>query len=87
MKSEKKSPGINIHITIINIVILIGYTIFLKYNQTGGFNFIADAFFIFLQGIICIILAGLFERFRKSFILRAALVLLIGFSTCYMAIN
>jgi hypothetical protein len=86
MKQENKSPRTNLHIIIVNILILVCYTVFFKLNKTGEFNFIADAVFIFLQFTLCLILAGIFQRFGKEFILSSFLILLIGFSTCYLSL-
>ena len=87
MERNGKSSSFNIHIVAINLIILLGYTAILKFYNSNEFNFITDAFLIFFQFMICILSARIFGKFRKDFILSSVLVLLIGFSTCYLSIR
>jgi len=87
MERDNKSSGLNIHIVAINLIILLAYTGFLKFYDANEFNFIIDALLIFFQFMGCILSVGIFGKFRKEFILSSVLVLLIGFSTCYLSIR
>lgn len=87
MAANRKSSGFNIHIIAINLIILLGYTVALRFFEANEANFIIDALLIFLQFLICILGAGMYGKFRKEFVLSSVLVLLIGFSTCYLAIH
>jgi hypothetical protein len=64
-----------------NILALVFYTIICKLTANQG-GFIFDAFFIFLHVLVCFALA--IGKKSLMWALSAVLVLLIGFSTCYM---
>jgi len=68
----------------ITIVILVGYTLFIRLTSDNGESIIAVAFFIAMHFALCLLLA-LVPYSRKGFLLSAAAVVLIGFSTCYIA--
>ncbi|RYU86558.1 hypothetical protein EWM62_18055 [Mucilaginibacter terrigena] len=77
---EKKKTKTHDIIIGVNMLILIIYTIALRINH-DEYNFIVDAMLIALQVVLCLIIA-IFTNAR-AFLLSAALVLLIGFATCY----
>ena len=83
MSDNNSSRQINTIVIGSNMILLIAYTLYLKF-QTGEEFIVADAFFIFLQIILCVIFAAFNVKFRKAFLMSALLVLLIGFSTCYI---
>lgn len=87
MERDSKSSGLNIHIVAINLIILLCYTTALKFYNANEFDFITDALLIFFQFMICLLSAGMFGKFKKEFILSSVLVLLIGFSSCYLSIR
>ncbi|OOQ61061.1 hypothetical protein [Mucilaginibacter pedocola] len=65
----------------INIAVVIAYTIYLRYVDKGQYNIIGDAMLIGMHVVICLLLA--IFVLSKEFLMSAALVLVIGFSTCW----
>ena len=84
-KTENPVTKLRLVIIVINILVLIGYTIYFDVADKGEYNFIAVAILNAIQFIICLITAIFI--YRKEFLLSAALVVLIGFSTCVMVIG
>jgi len=80
--NEKQKPEHGKKITIIgiNLAVLAAYTIYFGVNNDSEMV-IAEAFFIAIQIIICLITA--IFVYRKEFLLSALVILLIGFSTCW----
>ena len=81
---EKPGSKKNMLVVAINMAILISYVIGSRIWGGDGVGFILVAFFIALHFILCLFFA-LFPAYRKGFLLSAAAVVLIGFSTCYLA--
>ncbi len=83
--NENQNPEKNQKIIIIgvNLAVLAAYTIYNSVHRDhDGYIVIGEAFFIAVQIIICLITA-IFVC-RKEFLLSALVVLLIGFSTCWV---
>jgi hypothetical protein len=82
---EAKKPITKPSIVIvgINIAVLIAYTIYFRFIERGQYNIIGVAFLVGIQVALCLILAIFI--YHKEFLLSAALVLVIGFSTCWLA--
>jgi hypothetical protein len=80
IRSDKK-----LIIVAINIIVMIAYTLYVRYGQPGELNILVNAFFIAAHIIVCLILAIFF--FRKEFVLSALIVLLVGFSTCWLVFS
>ncbi len=66
----------------INLVLMLIYTILFRQTQES-YPMWGAAFFMMIQIAICLITAIFFKR--KAFLLSALAVLLIGFSTCWIA--
>ncbi len=81
MKEEEKDKTPQMIIAGINLLVLVAYTIYFR-AQKDEFIIIGEAFLIVIQIIICLVTA--IFVYRKEFLLSAALVLLIGFSTCWV---
>jgi predicted signal transduction protein with EAL and GGDEF domain len=69
-------------IVAINLVLMIIYTIAFR-SMKDGYSILGVAFFIAIQVIICLLTAIFFKP--RAFLLSALAVLLIGFSTCWIA--
>jgi hypothetical protein len=82
---EKKKKDNTMLIVLVNIVILIIYTLLLKPLLKGEFDFLAILALLAIQFGACIILAIFFNT--KAFLLSAAIIFLIGFSTCYYSLH
>ena len=76
---NKDKPKGDMQIVAYNILVLVGYTILSKLSD-GGFIF--DAFLIFAQVVVCLVLSA--SQRSWSWLLSGVLVLVIGFSTCTM---
>lgn len=68
----------------INLLVLAAYTIYLRINNEE-LIILGEAFLIAIQLVVCLITAIFI--YRKEFLLSAALVLLIGFSTCWVVFS
>ena len=82
---EKQKPEQDQKIIIIgiNLAVLAAYTIYNSFHRDhDGYIVIGEAFLIAIQIIICLITA-IFVC-RKEFLLSALVVLLIGFSSCWV---
>ncbi|PJJ84616.1 hypothetical protein [Mucilaginibacter auburnensis] len=66
----------------INLVVMIIYTILFRQTEEN-YPMWGTAFFMMVQIVICLLTAIFFKR--KAFLLSALAVLLIGFSTCWIA--
>jgi glucan phosphoethanolaminetransferase (alkaline phosphatase superfamily) len=77
---EKKQTKTQEIIIGVNLLILIVYTIYLRVDS-NNYNFIADAFFIAIHVVLCLVIAIFIKP--RAFLLSAGLVLLIGFATCF----
>ncbi|TFF33615.1 hypothetical protein [Mucilaginibacter psychrotolerans] len=69
-------------VVAINIAIMVAYTLYFRFGDQGQENIIAIAMLIVAQVVLCLILA--IFVFSKEFLLSAAMVLVIGFSTCWL---
>lgn len=76
--TAKPTPGIAI--VGYNLLGLVLYTLMLKLAGSGGF--FLDAFILFFHVLVCIIMAASLRSW--PWLLSALLVLIVGFSTCYM---
>ncbi|MGF7074806.1 hypothetical protein ABIC84_002749 [Mucilaginibacter sp. 3215] len=86
METQKKSPGSNKMMVVgINLAILAAYTIYFRWVVNEEFIIIAEAFVIFLHILLCLILA--IFALRKEFLFSALVVLLIGFSSCWVVFS
>jgi hypothetical protein len=74
-------------IVLINMVVLIAYTLFIRISSHDAYAIIPLAFIIFWHCVICLILGLSWEKFRRAFLLSSLAVILIGFSTCVIAFN
>ena len=79
--AENSTSKNKIIIVGINLMLLAAYTIYFKLNPEE-LIIIGEAFFIAAHVVMCLILAIFICR--KEFLLSALLVLLIGFSTCWV---
>jgi len=80
---QKPRPDYKIMIVGINLAVLATYTIYNSVHRDhDGYIVIGEAFLIAVQIIICLITA--IFVYRKEFLLSALVVLLIGFSTCWV---
>jgi hypothetical protein len=82
--TDKPEPNKNMLVVGTNMGVLIGYTIYYRLTNPEGEGFIGLAFFIAMHFVICLLLA-IIPRYTKAFLLSAAAVVLIGFSTCFIA--
>jgi hypothetical protein len=69
-------------VVTINIAVMVAYTVYFRFVDKGQYNFIAIAMLIAIHVLLCLVLA--IFVFSKEFLLSAALVLVIGFSTCWL---
>ncbi len=88
---EKPLPNKSMIVTTANVVVLIIYTLLLRFTNNDNESIIAVAFIIVFHFILCLII-GLIciaiprsKAYGKGFLLSSLAVLLIGFSTCYLA--
>jgi hypothetical protein len=79
-KKQRSKHDQKIIVIGINLAVLAAYTIYFGVNKDSEMA-IAEAFFIAIQIIICLITA--IFVYRKEFLLSALVILLIGFSTCW----
>jgi hypothetical protein len=66
----------------INVIVLIGYTLWARISA-GNDGALMLAFLIAIHFFICLLIAPFV--YSRGFVLSALAVLLIGFSTCYLA--
>lgn len=69
----------------INIAIMVAYTVYLRFVDQGHLNAIVVAILIAAHFVLCLVLA--IFGFRREFLLSAAMVLVIGFSTCLLVFS
>jgi hypothetical protein len=80
--SDRSWNSRKIFVVAINMAVMIAYTLYTRYVESGELNIILNAFFVGIHAVLCLILA--IFVWRKEFLLSALLVLLIGFSTCWV---
>jgi predicted neutral ceramidase superfamily lipid hydrolase len=92
-KVENKATSKSMIIVAVNVVILFIYTILLRTSSNNSDYIIAIAFLIALHfiisiliGIVCLIFKPL-GAFAKGFLLSSLVVILVGFSTCYLSFS
>lgn len=86
MEKQKKAPVSNKMMVVgINLAILAAYTIFFRWVVNEELIILAEAVVIFLHVILCLILA--IFALRKEFLFSALVVLLIGFSSCWVVFS
>jgi len=77
---DKAKPTPGIAIVGYNLLGLVCYTVLMKLGASD--SFILDAFILFFHVLVCIIMAISLRSW--PWLLSALLVLIVGFSTCYM---
>ena len=77
--APQKKSAVGMKVVGINILILAIYTVLCSLDTSGG-GFILDALLILIHVVVCIIMA--LAKRSWLWLLSAALVLAIGFSTC-----
>ncbi|MEO6632451.1 MAG: hypothetical protein ABIN13_12030 [Mucilaginibacter sp.] len=82
---EENTPNTKIIVVAINLVILAGYTVYFRTSSQDSLNIIVEAFAIGFHVIGCLLIAIFI--YRKEFLLSALVVLLIGFSSCWMVFS
>jgi hypothetical protein len=85
MEEEKTNQRAGFWIIGINLLVLIGYTVYFDVVDKNPYNIIGVAMLNAIQFVICLITA--IFVYRKEFLLSAGLILLIGFSTCAMVLG
>jgi hypothetical protein len=86
METQKKAPGSNKMIVVgVNLAILVAYTIYFRWVVNEELIILAEAVVIFLHVLLCLILA--IFALRKEFLFSALVVLLIGFSSCWVVFS
>jgi hypothetical protein len=80
---EKKKKDNTMMIVLINIVVLIIYTIVLKPLMKGDYDILALLAFLGAHFVLCVIISIFYKT--KAFLLSAAIIFLVGFSTCVFA--
>ena len=85
MEMEKSGSPEKIIIVAINLAILVAYTIYFKTSSKDSLTIIPEAFAIGFHVIACILLA--IVVYRKELLLSALVILLIGFSSCWMVFS
>jgi len=83
MTDQQKSNK-NMTIVGINMALLVAYTLFIRIDGGGGEGVIILAGIIGIHFVLCLLLT-IIPNMGKGFLLSALAVLLIGFSTCYVA--
>lgn len=89
-QSEQKSP---MNIIGNNLVVLIGYTIIARLTALGsrGEDTLGSAFLLALlisvHVIVCLSLSAINRKYTRYWLLSSLLVLLIGFSSCWIAFS
>jgi len=69
----------------INMIVFLAYTLWVRSGRDNEFGFIAEAFFMAIHIILCMVAAII--GYRKQFLISALVILLVGFSTCYISIQ
>jgi hypothetical protein len=86
MEVQKKDPGSSkMMVVAINMLILIAYTVYFRWFAYEELIILAEAIVIFLHVVLCLILA--IFVLRKEFLFSALIVLLIGFSSCWVVFS
>jgi len=85
MEMEKSGSPEKIIIVAINLAILVAYTIYFKRSSKDSLIIISQAIAIGFHVIACLLLA--IVVYRKEFLLSALVILLIGFSSCWIVFS
>lgn len=81
--TDDKKKDRTMLIVAINVIIMIAYTLYIRLSDHGGDGAIVLGFLMLMHITLCILISPF--KFSKGFLLSALAVLLIGFSTCYLA--
>ena len=81
--TENQKKDRTMLIVAINVIIMIAYTLYIRMTDRGGDGIIVLALLLLVHITLCMIISPF--KFSKGFVLSALAVLLIGFSTCYLA--
>jgi hypothetical protein len=83
MEEQKAKQGNSKMIVVgINLLILVAYTIYFRWIAYEELIILAEAISIFIHVLLCLVLA--IFVLRKEFLFSALIVLLIGFSSCWI---
>jgi hypothetical protein len=82
--TDNPEPNKNMLIVGINMGVLIAYTFCLRLISPDADSVIGLALIIAIHFVLCMFLANI-RKYTKAFLLSAAAVILIGYSTCYIA--
>jgi len=82
--TDNKSLNKNMPVVAINMAVLIGYTLYIRITSPDGESVIGLAFIIAMHFMLCLFLA-IIPKYSKGFLLSALAVVLVGFSTCWLA--
>jgi len=82
--ADIKSSNKNMIVVGINMGLLIGYTLYIRLISPDGESIIGLAFIIGFHFFLCLLLA-IIPKYSKGFLLSALAVVLVGFSTCWIA--
>lgn len=83
MEAQKGNRGNNKMIVAgINLLILMAYTVYFRKFAYEELIILAEAISIFIHVLLCLVLA--IFVLRKEFLFSALIVLLIGFSSCWI---
>jgi hypothetical protein len=81
-QKNNSNPNTKMIIVGINLLVLIAYTIYLRVFNNEELIILVEAIFITFQVAFCLIMA--IFVYRKELLLSALVVLLIGFSSCWV---
>lgn len=81
-QKNNSNPNTKMIIVGINLLVLIAYTIYLRVFNNEELIILVEAIFIAFQVAFCLIMA--IFVYRKELLLSALVVLLIGFSSCWV---
>ena len=85
VEMEKSRSAEKIIIVAINLAILTAYTVYFKTSSTDSLTILLEAIAIGIHFITCLLLA--IVVYRKEFLLSALVILLIGFSSCWIVFS
>lgn len=86
MEEQKAKQGNSKMIVVgINLLILVAYTIYFRWIAYEELIILAEAISIFIHVLLCLVLA--IFVLRKEFLFSALIVLLIGFSSCWVVFS
>ena len=84
---EKKKKDNTMMIVLINIVVLIAYTLYVRITSHNADDVLGLAVIILFHFLACFLLGLIWRKFRRPLLLSSLAVVLIGFSTCAIAFN